>query len=755
MPKRSIVGVRELNRLKSTSGTGGRYRGVDKIPWCFDNVTSIGREALITPSNPSSLVIQAVTDPWSNECNVPVPDDDSESGTTSSEETDDSYLSDDSNVSDTPHQGGNRIINLPNLLLSLNDIVTCKHCCVSDLDDFVRFCELKWHNAVNESEGRGVRSRHEYLKSAVNVKRWRNEWQKAKEACQSFSIHDVNHGLATELNLSCTRCNKKWTMQQPEKTKLEQVHNEVCKYEINLRFALALQLLGVGGEHAATVSAFLDLPDAHKWRRDFNVLESYMHDASEEVKNKSQDVALSQEVCATINLPEGPVPQSLLDNEVPLHRIQGCYDMGWQVRSSGNKYGSSTGHALMVGALTKKVVDSVVFNKKCALCTKTHRETHRERKHRCVKNYEGSSKSMEAAGLVKILTRMQERGVSVCTIISDDDSNARAKAQHIRNGGQLTDNIEEPKFLADPSHRKRVFARAIYNLASAPVKVSRVSKGLAGHLKYCYGACVKRYRHLTVEELSQKVYNILEHICDNHDNCDESWCYDAKAKALGKQYKAPPEHRIKKDDTVTYQQLKKIFDQYANLEQMGYCNHPYDTQTNESLNQAIATLAPKNTCYSGTISLYSRIALVIGIHNLGHVEHFNVLFETLGMAMTHNLMVYLDGKQRKKQKKQEYQRRLDVKVRRSQTQKKSREEVFKERTDNSYGTGVGLTAGIKANSNRKTVDSNGKNKEKGQCKCGSTSHSRTTHTDCPLNKKRKLNETGNSENETQDIVNLP
>jgi len=158
MPKRSIVGVRELNRLKSTSGTGGRYRGVDKIPWCFDNVTSVGREALITPSNPSSLVIQTVTDPWSDEYNVPVPDDDSDSGTMSSEETNDSYLSDDSNVSDTPHQGGNRIINLPNLLLSLNDNVTCKHCCVSDLDDFVRFCELKWHNAVNDLEGRGVRS---------------------------------------------------------------------------------------------------------------------------------------------------------------------------------------------------------------------------------------------------------------------------------------------------------------------------------------------------------------------------------------------------------------------------------------------------------------------------------------------------------------------------------------------------------------------------------------------------------------------
>ena len=123
-------------------------------------------------------------------------------------------------------------------------------------------------------------------------------------------------------------------MLQPAKTTLQEVNNKICKYDINLRFALALQLLGVGGEHAATVAAFLDLPYAHKWRRDFNLLESYMHDASKEVNNKSQETALSLEVGATINLPEGIVPQCLLDNEVPLHRIQGCYDMGWQVRSS-------------------------------------------------------------------------------------------------------------------------------------------------------------------------------------------------------------------------------------------------------------------------------------------------------------------------------------------------------------------------------------------------------------------------------------
>jgi hypothetical protein len=49
----------------------------------------------------------------------------------------------------------------------------------------------------------------------------------------------------------------------------------------------------------------------------------------------------------------------------------------------------------------------------------------------------------------------------------------------------------------------------MYNLASAPKKTRKVTKGLAAHLKYCYGACVERNRHLTAEELSQKVSNVL------------------------------------------------------------------------------------------------------------------------------------------------------------------------------------------------------------------------------------------------------
>ena len=174
------------------------------------------------------------------------------------------------------------------------------------------------------------------------------------------------------------------------------------------------------------------------------------------------------------------------------------------------------------------MLDSVVYNKKCGTCTKHYSRfgSYEDLKlHNCVRNYEGTSKAMEAQALVEMLVRAPEKhNVSIAVIVSDDDSNGRAKAKHVSNGGKLPTIIEEPKFLADPSHRKRVFARAIYNLAAAPKKTSKVTKGLAGHMKYCYGACIKRNRHLPAEELSQKVYNILDHVCGKHNGCDAAWC---------------------------------------------------------------------------------------------------------------------------------------------------------------------------------------------------------------------------------------
>jgi hypothetical protein len=95
---------------------------------------------------------------------------------------------------------------------------------------------------------------------------------------------------------------------------------------------------------------------------------------------------------------------------------------------------------------------------------------------------------------------------------------------------------------------------------------------------------------------------------------------------------------------------------------MAFCNHLYETQTNEALNQAIANSAPKSVCYSSSISLYARIVLIIGIHNLGHLSLFAELFRELGVLMTPTLACFLEQKETKKINKRKYQQRVDVKV---------------------------------------------------------------------------------------------
>jgi hypothetical protein len=101
---------------------------------------------------------------------------------------------------------------------------------------------------------------------------------------------------------------------------------------------------------------------------------------------------------------------------------------------------------------------------------------------------------------------------------------------------------------------------------------------------------------------------------------------------------------------------------------MGYCNHPFDTQTNEALNQAIAKVVPKSVCYSSTISLNMRIALVIGIHNMGHLPFFREYFRAVGVDMGRTLMYFLHKKQDRKEQKRNYQKQVTSKVKRSKHQ---------------------------------------------------------------------------------------
>ena len=103
--------------------------------------------------------------------------------------------------------------------------------------------------------------------------------------------------------------------------------------------------------------------------------------------------------------------------------------MGWQQRSSRNKYNSVSGHAFCIGGFTKKILDYRVKSKVCNVCNRAIRYKKPIKEHVCpTKNHvTGSSKAMEPdAGVEMMIVAVMKNNVIYSAIICDDDSTIRA-----------------------------------------------------------------------------------------------------------------------------------------------------------------------------------------------------------------------------------------------------------------------------------------------------------------------------------------
>ena len=77
-------------------------------------------------------------------------------------------------------------------------------------------------------------------------------------------------------------------------------------------------------------------------------------------------------------------------------RLTVAYNMGWQQRSSGNKYYSVSGLTFCIGGYTRKMLDYRVKSKVCNVCNRATQYMKPIKHHVCSKNHvTGSSKAME------------------------------------------------------------------------------------------------------------------------------------------------------------------------------------------------------------------------------------------------------------------------------------------------------------------------------------------------------------------------
>ena len=566
-------------------------------------------------------------------------------------------------------------------------------------------------------------------------------------------------GISTSLKLQCTceKCNNKveTTNHRTHFPSNKRNYKSVESYANNVSFVLGLHQIGAGASDCGIMITFLNLPNSASFKsKSFNRIESCIRPTIKKLSQQSIECALEEEIIETIKAEKPPRARiCLLEklNKTPIEKeeipLTICYDMGWNKRSSGTRYDSVSGHGVMIGAYTKKVIGYKSMSKECSVCSnflkkmrikkndnlpETNEEPEDEPKpeaHECTKNHQGSSKSMECEAILDLITEaFLERNFVVGTIVADDDTTMKRTLRHnykeqVSRGvldkknwpknkkgkpmasGKLPDLIPPPKFLADFNHRVKSVGRAVYELAVMAKSKSMVDKNLAKRLKLYWSKMLQQVKKFDLEEdweeeIEKRVRAPIEHVFNNHQYCQESWCYALQAQREGKTYvpDASKPFYCKVNDDKMYKQINQSLSKFQTKENVKECLHSFDTQKNESVNNAIARMAPKFKHFGTTPGLDTRISTVVGFTNMGYEEYYLRLLSMLvNPDSIKGSLIELGIKRTGKIKQNNRKRKSTNKYKRDRTHgkdSKTRREVLESRIDkdNNMGTYKGSIA---------------------------------------------------------------
>ena len=155
--------------------------------------------------------------------------------------------------------------------------------------------------------------------------------------------------------------------------------------------------------------------------------------------------------------------------------------------------------------------------------------------------------------------------VMVGQIVSDDDTTLRSVCSSSSNGGKLSDEVEEPDFLADPAHRTKVMVKPVFALVKKTRKQDEVKKVDALRLKKYISCYINQYRNGDFNYFVKNAMAPVEHLFDNHEFCDKSWCW---AKELA--YKTEEIIRKTRDKQVRNRKNTKLFELNPNINHYTY-----------------------------------------------------------------------------------------------------------------------------------------------------------------------------------------
>lgn len=128
--------------------------------------------------------------------------------------------------------------------------------------------------------------------------------------------------------------------------------------------------------------------------------------------------------------------------------------------------------------------------------------------HRCLKNFQKSSKAMESESIVKcVRTCPITDKCYVRTIVMDNDMTTPTHLQEDKgpnSKGRLPKSLTGILVLVDPSYCQRTLRNHFYKLVKKKKKVTNMSKDRGGKMGVDVGYWIYQNKALTMDELKKK-----------------------------------------------------------------------------------------------------------------------------------------------------------------------------------------------------------------------------------------------------------
>ena len=489
-------------------------------------------------------------------------------------------------------------------------------------------------------------------------------------------------------------------------------YSSAADCDLNWRFNIMLQRIGGGFSTGTSILSMLSIrPTMYS---SFSNLEEAVNLKEIEIGQEVMHSNMLQELKLSLKVDVSKYDEN--DNGPTFrHMLSVQCDTGWSNRGSGKNYNSDSGHSVMIGNKTKKVISLHCMSKRCEKCARNipHDPSI------CSMNYDGSSKGMEAHAAAQHVQFIWENyNAFIYECVMDDDSSSRAVMRHnqerrlelglisslakTKSGNNSKDNGKLPKChppileLCDHNHRTRGYAKKPFFLARSNKEVSLVTSHDAERLKQNHGYWLRQNLYKDFDEFFRTSDCVIEHLFNCHTNCGD-WCAYLRANEKDRQF-VETKYRDKILDESIYRELRKNHDTFMTEKALRMLHHSYDTNLCESFMHNVSCFCPKTKHLCNTINYKARCFLTVGIDSLGYDNYYEKLFGSLGLDIGEILKLSLSRRDIAKTNKRLYRKRPEIRARDSQKriQKvlKGKEQTRKSNIQgNRYGSGIGGPGG--------------------------------------------------------------